>query len=193
MNASTLIFRSLAIIIFIAGGAHLLAYISGTGDYSRENNPNALEQDASTTAAEEATSDQVATIDQPAATTKGTKKHKPAPNSDSFNDLVGKWKVSYNTEEFKGAIVYNLKKEGKVINAYTFEYQDENGFAEKAEQTKTLVIKKFDGTKGKGVYKIAYEGKNYDVDCKIKWLGKNKFQLSYDYYGYGDTETWEKI
>ena len=107
--------------------------------------------------------------------------------------IVGKWIVKYNSKEFKGAIVYDIQKEGNTFNAYTYEYQDEKGYGEKAEKTKTLIIKSFDGYKGKGEYKIEYEGETYDVECNIDMVDENTFKLSYEYYGYGDVETWKRV
>ena len=111
-------------------------------------------------------------------------------NEQKSEPLIGKWKVTYKS--LKGSVVYNIKKEGKSFNAYTNEIQDENGYGEKVPSVKTLIIKSFDGKKGKGIYKIEFEGKKYDVPCKVKLVDENTFQLSYDYYGYKDTEVWKK-
>ncbi|MFD2567266.1 hypothetical protein [Pseudotenacibaculum haliotis] len=104
--------------------------------------------------------------------------------------LTGKWKVTYKSLE--GSIVYDIKKEGKLFNAYTSEIQDENGYGEKVTAVKTLIIKSFNGKRGKGTYKVEFEGKKYNVPCKIKLIDKHTFQLSYDYYGYKDTEVWKR-
>lgn len=104
--------------------------------------------------------------------------------------LIGKWKVVYKS--LNGSVVYHIKKEGKIYNAFTYEVQDENGYGEKVPLVKTLVIKSFDGKKGKGIYKVEFEGKKYDVPCKINLKDDNTFQLSYNYYGYKDTEVWKR-
>ena len=161
MKNSTLIFRSIAVIIFIAGGAHLVSYASQTTNFNYQDSINKTYE-----------------LDN--------------NESSDVNFIVGKWKVNYNSKEFKGAIVYNLLKEGKKFNAYIYKYLDENGYEQKAEKQKVLTISSFDGYKGKGIYKIEYEGKTYDVKCTIDMVDENTFKLSYDYYGYSDIETWKK-
>ncbi|OSY87436.1 hypothetical protein WH52_11200 [Tenacibaculum holothuriorum] len=118
-----------------------------------------------------------------------SKSNKPT-TSNSKVMLSGKWKVAY--KDLGGAMVYNIKKEGTIFNAYTYEVQDENGYGEKVSPLKTLIIKSFNKKNGKGIYKISYEGKKYDVPCKIKFLNKSTFELSYDYYGQSGVETWKK-
>lgn len=160
MKNSTLVFRSLAVIILLAGTAQLATYASQKTSYN-------------------------STVNTEGKTEVSTEN----PETDF---IVGKWKVNYNSKDFKGAVVYNIKKEGKLFNAYRTVYQDENGYEEKTTPQKTLIIKSFDGYKGKGVYKIDYEGKTYDVACVIDMVDESTFKLSYDYYGYGDTETWKR-
>ncbi|MEM6686698.1 MAG: hypothetical protein AAF617_13025 [Bacteroidota bacterium] len=157
MKNSTLLIRSLLVIIVFAGSAHLMTYAA-------DQNPNFTSTD-----------------------TKFTQ------SNNKTEDITGRWKVTYNTEEFQGAIVYNIKKEGNKFNAYTFEYQDTNGFGSPAEKTKTLIITSFKGAKGKGVYKLEYEDEIYDVDCTIVMVDENTFRLSYDYYGYSGEETWKRV
>ncbi|GAA4278055.1 hypothetical protein [Aquimarina mytili] len=173
MKKTTLVFRSLAVIIFIAGIAHLTSFASQKDDlnYSYEdsidlNQKQNLYQD-----------------ENPKKITKSN------PETDY---IVGKWKVSYNSDNFKGAVVYSIKKEGKVFNAYTHQYQDEKGNQKKAEGAKTLIIKSFDGYKGKGRYTVEYEDQQYQVNCQIDMVDENTFKLSYDHYGYGDVETWKR-
>ncbi|WP_298511625.1 hypothetical protein [uncultured Kordia sp.] len=161
MKNSTLLFRSLLVIILLAGGAHLVTYAAQNKDSITTN--------------------------EVIPDTENT-----APNYET-DYIVGKWIVNYNSDDYKGAIVYDIKKEGNKFNAYTYEYQDEKGYGEKAEKTKTLTINSFDGYKGKGTYKIEYEGETYDVQCNIDMVDENSFKLSYDYYGYGDVETWKRF
>ncbi|SNZ00921.1 hypothetical protein [Flagellimonas pacifica] len=176
MKNSTLVFRSLGIIIFLTGLAHLFSFgVSAGGDF-----PTSVTE-----------TDQE-TIQHPEAT-------KPAENLDSNTQsgketdyIIDKWKVVYNTDEYKGAIVYAIKKEGTVFNAYTYQYEDENGYTEKAEGTKILTITSFNASKGKGIYSVAFEGEKYKIDCKIALVDENTFTLSYDYYGYTDVETWKR-
>ncbi|TYA71393.1 hypothetical protein [Seonamhaeicola marinus] len=176
MKNSTLVFRSLAVIIFIAGTAHLVGYTSQSHDLNYRNN---------------------GTYETPLNNREKLSSEENNANTVSLeysetDYIIGKWKVNYNSDDFKGAIIYSLKKEGDIYNAYSYEYQDEKGYAEKAENVKTLTIKTFDGYKGKGIYRFEYEGEQHQVDCSIDMVDENTFKLSYDYYGYADVETWKR-
>lgn len=171
MKNSTLVFRSLAVIIFISGIAHLVSYASQKSDLNYSY--------------EESTSSKQKLL-------KNNDLKEKANNKSNTDYILGKWKVNYNNKDFKGVVVHDIKKEGNVFNAYTYEYQDEEGYAEKAEGSKTLIIKDFDGYKGKGIYAIEYEQQQYQVDCQIDMIDKNTFKLSYNYYGYSGTEIWKK-
>ncbi len=173
MKNTTLIFRSLAIIVFITGIAHFASSASQKEElkYSYEESIDSYE-------------DKKSSKDENLG--KGT-------NDNLRTDYIeGIWKVTYNSEDFKGAVVYEIKKEGKVFNAYTYQYLDEKGNAEKAENTKILTVKNFDGYKGKGNYTVAYEQQEYQVDCQIDMVDENTLKLSYNYYGYSDVETWKR-
>jgi len=173
MKNLTLLFRSLAIIIFIAGTAHLVSYASPK-DKLKYNGKESTNSDR----------------DQ-----KLSKDENLEKNTNYYPEIdyiKGNWKVTYNSEGFKGTIMYTIKKEGEVFNAYTYQYQDEKGYIEETKSTKNLIIKNFDGYKGKGIYTIEYEQKEYQVDCQIDMVDENTFKLSYDYYGYSDIETWKR-
>lgn len=191
MSNTTLFLRSLAVIILLSGFAHIFAYTS-QGSQPEVVVETSLPTDTSNslldTIAEPSASTEVAKTDTPP-------KQLPKPtNYNAETDYItGKWKVTYDSEAFKGAIIYNLKKEGKTFNAYTFQYEDENGYSQKAEGFNILTIKKFDGYQGTGIYKLEYEGEKYDVACQIDMVDENTFKLSYDYYGYSDVETWKRF
>ncbi len=180
MKSSTLLFRSLAIVILIAGSAHLVSYTS----IHSENSKSKLKLKEGVDTNSEINS----TENSSAAEIK---------NQEGFDNttdyIIGKWKVNYHSKDFNGAVIYDLKKEQHIFNAYTYEYQDQNGNTEHAKSSKILSIEKFDGHKGEGIYNIEYEGKQYDVPCTIDMIDENTFKLSYDYYGYSDTETWKKL
>ncbi|WP_271766205.1 hypothetical protein [Aquimarina algiphila] len=169
MKNSTLLFRSLATIIFISGIAHLVSYASHKDDITYNESVNIIEE----------------------YNLKEDKNSK-ANNNPKTDYIVGKWKVNYNSEDFIGAVLYNIKKEGENFNAYVYQYQDKNDNSEKAEGSKALIIKNFDGYQGKGVYTIEYEQQQYQVDCQIDMIDENNFKLSYNYYGYSDVETWKR-
>ena len=187
MKASTLLFRSLAVIIFIAGGAQLFSYLSPSANANNGVGVNLLESETIISESEEGN-------DRSKQSNSELIENKfPVEPGMTITDLLGTWKVTYNSDEFVGAIIYELKKENGVIKAFTREYQDENGYGEKAGNEVALIVKEFDGSKGKGQYNITYEGEKYSIDCDIKIINKITFELSYDYYGYGDTETWKKL
>lgn len=168
MKNSTLVFRSLAIIILLGGLAHLVTYAS--------QNPYENQKHIDTGNFNSDTEETTETLS----------------SNQETGDIIGLWAVSYNAKEFNGTIVYDIKKEGTVFNAYTSTYEDLNGNAQQAEKRETLTIKSYDGYKGKGIYTIDYEGETYKVDCNIDMIDENTFKLSYDYYGYSDTETWKR-
>jgi len=184
MKNSTLLFRSLAIIIFLAGSAHLIRlgrnYTTDQSNYDGVNNYNKTTN---------------STIDK--GVNEGfTENNSNTKKKNDYNEnsdyIIGKWIVNYKSDEFNGSLVYRVKKEGEIFNAYTLEYRDKNGNSQKAEGNKVLTIKNFDGYKGVGIYRIEYEGQEYNVDCAIDMVDKNTFKLSYEYYGYRDIETWKR-
>lgn len=170
MKNSTLIFRSLIVILVLAGIAHYLNHLSFT---TIANKDTEVTTNASSNSNE-----------------KKLNIEKSKISEESY--LEGNWKVSYNTNDFKGSIVYEIKKDGEIFHAYTLQYVDEQGYSENADFEKALVIHFFNGSKGKGTYQIEYENEWYDVDCIITKVDDATFKLSYDYYGYSDVETWKK-
>lgn len=179
MKNSTLLFRSLGIVILLAGTAHLFTFAANKNDFHEEDKVSIVSEN-------ELTSDSL----------KNTGSESIQENITNYKEetdyIIDKWKVSYNGKAFKGFIIYEIKKEGKTFEAYTYQYEDENGHTEKAEGAKTLVIESFDGYKGIGIYKVEYEGEKYDIACQIDMVDENTFKLSYDYYGYSDVETWKR-
>ncbi|MEO0731693.1 MAG: hypothetical protein AAFZ52_02580 [Bacteroidota bacterium] len=164
MTTTTLLFKSLLVVAILVGFAHLFA---------RPLQANQTEVPKVAAAKEQAA--------------------KPQDDSSPTDYILGKWKVKYDSDEFTGAVIYDLKKEGDTFSAYTFRYEDERGDSQKAEGTKTLVIQDFDGDKGKGFYVLEHEGEKYEVPCQIAVVDENTFKVSYDYYGYGGTETWTRL
>ena len=169
MKNSIVVFRSLAILIVLAGTAHLISYAS-----PKQGTKQAIE-----------------------VSTDAYSNPKPSKEENSSeiletDYLEGNWKVNYSTEGFKGAVVYTIKKEGEAFHAFTYQYQDEQGNSEEADGAKTVTIKTFDGTTGKGVYTMEYKQEVYEIDCQIARVDENTFTLSYDYYGYSDVETWKR-
>lgn len=165
MKNSTLFFRSITVLILVAGSAHLVSYASkNTKEHTNVSKEKNIKETSNI----------------------------PANYNETTDYIIGKWKVDYNSENFKGAIIYTIKKEVGSFNAYTYLYEDASGNTKKADKTKALVIQSFDGYKGSGIYKIEYEQQLYNVTCTIDMVNENTFKLSYDYYGYSDVETWKR-
>ena len=108
------------------------------------------------------------------------------------NVLLGKWKVTYDSGEVKGATINKISERDGKMTGVTVAYMDEYGNAEKANDT-ILEITVEKPKVLKGIYKLEYEGESYKVPCKIQLVSETQLRLSYDYYGYADTETWNKI
>ncbi|EZH75714.1 hypothetical protein ATO12_02675 [Aquimarina atlantica] len=184
MKNSTLLFRSISVVILLAGSAHLASYASQSSNHT------------SGTDLEKNTISQFPEEKKQAIENEDRNNETSNASTNYYNEetdyIIGNWRVTYNSKEFRGAIVYTIKKEGNVFNAYTYQYEDESGNSERAKSTKTLVIKSFDGYKGKGIYTIEYKKQIYDIECAIDMVDENTFKLSYDYYGYSDVETWKR-
>ncbi|NER11845.1 hypothetical protein GWK08_00175 [Leptobacterium flavescens] len=172
MKNSKLLFISILIIAVLAGTAHLFAGIESTGDTETPvfvPSPAIQEE-------EEQVQRQPETQQQ----------------KTNWELLEGKWEVMYKSDDFTGSIVYRISKDKNSMNAYTVKYIDENGDSLNSEKL-VLIVKSFSGKSGKGTYKLEYEGKAYDIPCKVKMTDPNHFELSYSYYDYSDKETWTRI
>ena len=106
--------------------------------------------------------------------------------------LIGTWKASYQSDEFTGDILYQFRKEGSAVKAYSVKLTDENGDSME-DNTLAIAISSFENQKGKGTYYLEYEGEKYEIACELKLSSSGKLIISYEYYGYIDTETWQKI
>ena len=101
--------------------------------------------------------------------------------------LKGQWKVNWKGE---GAAIYKLSYEDESLVGYSIKLMDVKGQSV-PDDTKVFVLKSFEDNKGEGMYTMTYEEETYEVPCKLK-LKDNKLYVSYDYYGYRDTEVWER-
>lgn len=194
MTKSSLLLRSIAVVVSIAGFAHLFACnFSEATVKAPVEDTHLAEANDEKEASEPIVQEEAAPSSKP-KTTKGKPANTSAKAYNPETDyIIGKWRVAYDSDEFKGAVVYDIKKQDGAFNGYTVQYEDENGYSQKAEGDKVLEIKKFDGYKGKGIYMIEYEGEKYDIECQIDMVDENTFKLSYDYYGYSDVETWKRF
>ncbi len=184
MTNSTLLFRSLAIIILLVGTAHLFTYAVKDDQIqtSDQNKPLSI----STINDSQEHSEHFYSGYVP-----GSNDITSTSNEGEY-DLTGYWKVTYNSKDFKGSVLYEIKNEGSNFNAYTYRYEDENGNSQKAEGSKILIIRSLKGNLGGGIYKLEYEGQQYEVECQVEIIDESTMQVSYDYYGYSDVETWKK-
>ena len=151
MKKTTLIFRSLGILVLLTGIAHLFSLAA------QKNTINTIADETVTMDSSSAILENVSeegTLKSQGQTTSPT----TMTDNRSTDYIIGQWRVTYNSEAFKGAIIYNIKKEGNVFNAYTHQYEDDRGYTQKGEGTKALMIKTFDGYTAKGTYIITYEG-----------------------------------
>lgn len=108
------------------------------------------------------------------------------------NVLAGRWEVEYEAPEFTGTVIYELREEEKGLRGYLVEFSDEQGVWV-SDGTLVFRLHSFDGKRGKGSYKIEYEGKHYDIPCDIQLLPSGDLRVQYDYYGYTGDETWVRV
>ena len=113
-------------------------------------------------------------------------------NPGDHKDLLGKWKVIYDDESFKGEVIYEVKLEGEKVKGYAISYQDESGQTNAMEEL-VLQLKSYKKGKGKGTYSVDYEGTRYDMNCTLKLVSPRELTVSYTYYGYNGTEQWIRM
>lgn len=111
--------------------------------------------------------------------------------SQSQNNLLGKWKTTYDYEGQKLDVVYEIKNNSNKVKAFSIKMT----ILGESQKDDTMVMSNItmnDG-KGKTKYYIEYEGKKYNVDAKLKLKDNNTLIVSYSYYGYSDNETWKRV
>lgn len=118
--------------------------------------------------------------------------HHGHKNPEDSKELLGKWKVIYNDESFKGEVVYEVKLEGERVKGYAISYKDESGKTTEMEEL-VLQLKSYKKGKGKGTYSADYEGTRYDMNCTLKLVSPRELTVSYSYYGYSGTEQWIRM
>jgi len=105
----------------------------------------------------------------------------------SKHPLEGKWKVNYKEE---GSVMYQLKMEHNKLVGCSIKLMDVKGQFT-SDHTKIFTLTSFINNKGNGIYSVAYENKIYDIPCELD-LKSSELYVSYDYYGYKDTEIWKR-
>ncbi|MEM7374404.1 MAG: hypothetical protein AAF587_37770 [Bacteroidota bacterium] len=117
---------------------------------------------------------------------------KAPSKSFSYSALLGDWKASYDSEEFRGEVIYQFREKEGSLKAYSIKLTDENGNSMK-DNSLVLVLTSFEEKQGTARYGLEYEGERYEVESEIELIDDSKLQISYDYFGYSDTEYWHKI
>lgn len=160
---------SIAIIAMLAGIPHLV---------SMQGGPDAPEVETSNVSPEE--------VDRNRLPRTGDKKE-----AESF-PLSGTWKAVYTSGELTGSMITEIRLENEKWVGYAVAYADEFGNTETAND-KILEIKKRKGKVWEAVYTLVYENETYKVPSTIQQISETELKISYDYYGYADTEVWTKI
>lgn len=111
---------------------------------------------------------------------------------EQLTELEGRWKVYYESEEFTGFVINEIRSESGSLKAYTVGYNDMKASAADSENP-ILIFDSFDGRNGTGTYITVYEGKTYELACKIHLKNASTLKVSYDYYGEGAVEIWNKL
>lgn len=108
------------------------------------------------------------------------------------NPLIGKWEAEYEENNEKSYVTYEFRNENGTLNCYTTYVKDDKGRGEKHE---SLAIKDitFEGERGTGKFKLAHEGKDYELRAKLKLEDGNTLTISYSAWGYTDKETWKRL
>ncbi|MEM7512496.1 MAG: hypothetical protein AAF388_16295 [Bacteroidota bacterium] len=174
MKHTKLALISMLIITVLAGVPHLFA------NYLESNDRNKTVLGEENEVPEEAT----LTEEEPDA--------KEPQQASVYSPLIGTWKASYESEEFTGEVLYQFRQEGSAIKAYSVKLTDENGDSME-DNTMAISINSFENQSGKGTYYMEYEGEKYEIACELRLQKSGKLVISYDYYGYTSTETWQKI
>ncbi len=102
----------------------------------------------------------------------------------------GKYEVSF--QELEEKAVYEIRKEGGQLKAYSIELIDNKGNRFKDN---SLVMEeiKIEENLAKADYEIEYEGEKFKVGCQMEMDNEGNIILTYEYYGYEGKETWKRI
>ena len=169
MNNLKLLLISLGIIILLAGVPHLVSYNS--------------DEPVTTSSSELLNTENINRNRLPNPDNPGVIENSP---------LVSTWIAVYDYQATKGSMTVQIKLENGKMLGYAIEYQDEYGNAESAKDL-VLEFKRKQSSGWEAVYSTEFENESYQIPCIIKLISDSKLELSYDYYGFADTEIWTKI
>ncbi|MEN0048919.1 MAG: hypothetical protein AAF806_17780 [Bacteroidota bacterium] len=113
-------------------------------------------------------------------------------NAQSNSSLIDKWETTYEVEGEKINIVYQFKNNNETLLCHTLFLSDDKGNRE-AYDSVVMTNIRFNGEKGKAQYLFQYEEKTYEVEAFLHLTNANTLEVSYSYYGYADTELWQKV
>ncbi len=111
------------------------------------------------------------------------------PNESPF---IGKWRASFDYEGSLGYMIVQITPKEEKMVGHVIAFEDDQGNSEAAKEF-VLEFTKEKTWGWKALYTTEYENETYEIPCKVKLLNPSQLQLSYDYYGYSDIETWTKI
>lgn len=113
-------------------------------------------------------------------------------NLDMNFQLPGLWVGEYDSEEYRGTIIYDFRIEYGLMHAYAIEYIDQVGQSTQ-DNTISLSIEELSANQAKAIYYFPYEDYYLEMECNLKLIAPNKLELSY----YGDefsfVEVWTKV
>ncbi|MDC8005321.1 hypothetical protein POV27_14760 [Aureisphaera galaxeae] len=117
----------------------------------------------------------------------------PFEEEETINEspFLGKWRASFNYDGTMGYMIVRItSKKGKMVG-HIIAYEDDLGNSEGAKDL-VLQFKKEKKSGWSAIYTTEYENETYQIPCTVKLLSPSQLQLSYDYYGFSDIETWTK-
>ena len=109
----------------------------------------------------------------------------------SISDLLGKWTADYEMDGEEFSIVYEFQsKEGKTL-CYARSMTNDEG---QSVSINTLAMNNitFTNSNGTANYMIDYDDEKYEVEADLELTSKDRLEVSYFYWGFGDDEVWIK-
>ena len=110
----------------------------------------------------------------------------------SAHVLEGRWRVDYEDPWFAGRVVYDLREEDGTVRGYLVETTDETGRSFPGDSL-VFELRGWDGTSGKGLYSMDFEGERYQASCAIELQSADRLRVRYDFHGYRGDEIWVRM
>lgn len=109
----------------------------------------------------------------------------------SKDNLLGKWQTTYDYDDYKIDVIYEIKKEDTNVSAYMFQISI-NGQSQN-DNTEVMSNINMINENGTANYKIEYENNKYEVVAALKLATTDKLIVSYSISGFPNEEIWERI